>query len=194
MAVPHGLATFPGSGRIRTLISSPPVPRRGSSTAGRGAPGAKQFYTDYLKMFQHEQLDAVVIATPPNTHTEIAIAAAKRGIHVLLEKPMATGTRECDEIINAVNENHTLLTLSHEKRFNPGFEEIKKIIDDGVLGEPFYLVVHWTRPCGSIRISFARLITATVIIGVGLPAAGGGILFDHMPHYLDLWPGGPAPN
>src|SRR5262245_36958640 len=51
--------------------------------------GARRFYTDYRLMFRQEELDAVVIATPPDTHAEIAVAAARRGIHVLLEKPMA---------------------------------------------------------------------------------------------------------
>jgi predicted dehydrogenase len=80
-------------------------------------------------MLAQEELDAVVIATPPNTHAEFAIAAAERGLHILLEKPMATTVRECDEIIRALDQRKTVLTLSHEKRFSPGFEEIKRIID-----------------------------------------------------------------
>jgi predicted dehydrogenase len=150
--------------------------------------GAKHFYTDYLKMFENEKLDAVIIATPPNTHAEMAIAAAKRGIHVLLEKPMATCTRECDRIINAASEHGTLLTLSHEKRFNPGFEEIKRIIDIGLLGTPFYQVVHWS---AAVRLDPEHLCSPDYRDSYHWRwtdlAAGGGILFDHLPHYFDLW-------
>jgi predicted dehydrogenase len=150
--------------------------------------GAKNFYTDYRQMFQEERLDAVIIATPPNTHAEMAIAAANRGMHVLLEKPMATSTGECDQIIKAVTENCTLLTLSHEKRFNPGFEQIKKIIDDGLLGQPFYLVVHWS---AAVRLDPDQLCSPDYRDSYHWrwtdEAAGGGILFDHLPHYLDLW-------
>src|SRR4051794_19022915 len=61
--------------------------------------GAPRYYANYGEMLAKEGLDAVVIATPPNTHAEFAIAAAERGLHILLEKPMATSVRECDEII-----------------------------------------------------------------------------------------------
>ena len=95
---------------------------------------AAQFYTDFYKMLDAQQLDALVVATPPQTHAEFAQAAAERGIHVLLEKPMARSTEECDAVMEAAAKNNTVLTISHEKRFNPGFEKIKEIIDSGSLG------------------------------------------------------------
>lgn len=150
--------------------------------------GAKVWYTDYRQMFDRETLDAVVIATPPDTHAEIAVAAARRGLHVLLEKPMARNTRQCDEIILATQQHHTLLTLSHEKRFNPGFEEIKRIIDRGLLGRVFYLVVHWS---AAVRLDPEKLCSPDYRASYHWrwtdPNAGGGILFDHLPHYIDLW-------
>ena len=150
--------------------------------------GAPRAYTDYRKMFEREPLDAVVIATPPQTHAEIAIAAANRGVHVLLEKPMAVTTRECDAIIRAAEERKTLVTISHEKRFNPGFEEIKRIIESGLLGKIFYLVVHWS---AAVRLDPDQLCSPDYRDSYHWrwtdPAAGGGILADHLPHYLDLW-------
>jgi predicted dehydrogenase len=150
--------------------------------------GAQRFYTNYREMLAREQLDAVVIATPPGTHAEIAIAAAERGLHVLLEKPMATTARECDDIIRTVERQKTLLTLSHEKRFNPGFEEVKRIIDQGALGQVFYLVIHWS---AAVRLDPAQLCPPDYRDSYHWrwtdTSAAGGILCDHFPHYLDLW-------
>ena len=150
--------------------------------------GAEQVYTDYYKMLAAEELDAVVIATPPQTHAEFSIAAAERGIHVLLEKPMARTVEECDSVKRAVEKSGTVFSISHEKRFNPGFEKIKEIIDNGMLGDVFYLVVHWS---AAVRLDPDSLCPPDYRESYQWrwtdESAGGGIVGDHLPHYLDLW-------
>jgi predicted dehydrogenase len=150
--------------------------------------GAFRTYSDFYAMLDREQLDAVIIATPPDTHAEYSIAAARRGLHVLLEKPMALSSRDCDAISQAVAKHQTVFTLSHEKRFNPGFEEIKRIIESGMLGSIFYLVVHWS---AAVRLDPESLCPPDYRSSYHWrwtdPSAGGGILFDHLPHYFDLW-------
>jgi predicted dehydrogenase len=149
---------------------------------------APRWYTDYRDLFEKEALDAVVIATPPDTHAEISIAAAKRKIHVLLEKPMATSSQQCNDILKAVESAGVVFTLSHEKRFNPGFEEVKRLIDEGLLGRVFYLVVHWS---AAVRLDPNLLCPPdyreSYLWRWTNPDVGGGILFDHLPHYIDLW-------
>lgn len=150
--------------------------------------GAARTYGNFYDMLAGERLEAVVIATPPDTHAEFAIEAARRGIHVLLEKPMAVNRGECDEIIRAAEQAKIVLTLSHEKRFNPGFEEIKRILEAGQLGRVFYLVIHWS---AAVRLDPGALCPPDYRSSYHWrwtdPAAGGGILMDHLPHYLDLW-------
>jgi predicted dehydrogenase len=150
--------------------------------------GARQSFTDFNEMLDRAELEALVIATPPHTHAPLAVAAARRGIHVLLEKPMALSTADCDAIAAAADESGAIVTVSHEKRFNPGFEKIKQIIDDGVIGAPFYLVIHWS---AAVRLDPATLCPPGYQESYRWrwtdPAAGGGILSDHLPHYLDLW-------
>jgi predicted dehydrogenase len=150
--------------------------------------GAPHAYRDFMEMLNHEALDAVVIATPPNTHARFAVEAARRGIHVLLEKPMAINRAECDAILDAAEQSRIIAAVSHEKRFNPGFEEIKRIIDSGLLGQVFYLVVHWS---AAVRLSPQELCPPDYRSSYHWrwtdPAAGGGILMDHLPHYVDLW-------
>jgi predicted dehydrogenase len=130
----------------------------------------------------------VVIATPPDTHTRFAIEAANRGVHVLLEKPMAVTSADCDAILEAADRSKVVLAISHEKRFNPGFEEIKRIIDAGLLGRVFYLVIHWS---AAVRLAPDELCPPDYRSSYHWrwtePAAGGGILMDHLPHYFDLW-------
>ena len=150
--------------------------------------GAPRFYGDILQMLTEEPLDAVIIATPPDTHALMAHAALERGLHVLLEKPMACTVAECDELVRAQERSGAILMMSHEKRFNPGFEKIKEIIDDGLIGKVFYLVVHWS---AAVRLDPQRLCPPDYRESYKWrwtdPDAGGGILFDHLPHYLDLW-------
>jgi len=150
--------------------------------------GAPTWYVDYAEMLRREQLDAVVIATPPATHAELALAAIDRGLHVLLEKPMARTAHECDAIIAAAQQRQLVVALSHEKRFNPAFEKIKQIIDDGMLGDVFYYVVHWS---AAVRLDPDALCPPDYLASYTWrwtdAAAGGGILADHLPHYIDLW-------
>lgn len=150
--------------------------------------GVERTYRDFHQMLSSEQIDALVIATPPQTHAPFAIAAAEHGIHVLVEKPMARTVQECDAMIEAATTNGTILTISHEKRFNPGFEKIKEIIDSGYLGKVFYLVVHWS---AAVRLDPETLCPPDYRDSYYWrwtdPQAGGGIVGDHLPHYLDLW-------
>jgi predicted dehydrogenase len=150
--------------------------------------GANQAYSNFYEMLASARIEALVIATPPDTHAEFAIEAARRGIHVLLEKPMGLNVGQCDAIIDAANRGTAIVALSHEKRFNPGFEEIKRLIDDGALGRVFYFAIHWS---SAVRLDPPSLCPPDYRASYHWrwtnPAAGGGILMDHLPHYLDLW-------
>jgi len=150
--------------------------------------GDARSYTAFRSMLEKEKLDLLVIATPPDTHADLAIAATERGIHVLLEKPMARTLKECDDIIAAVAKHRTVFSLSHEKRFNPGFEKIKEIIDEGMLGAIFYLALHWS---AAVRLDPEKLCPPDYRQSYEWrwtdPRSGGGIVLDHVPHYLDLW-------
>lgn len=149
---------------------------------------ASRSYSDGREMFEKERLDAVVVTTPPSSHLEIVSAAAEKGIHVLLEKPMAPTAKECDGIMAAAERHNITLMMGHEKRFSPGFQKIKELIDQGVLGTVFYLVIHWST---AVRLDPERLCPPKHQRSYEWrwkdPSVGGGIVQDHLPHYLDLW-------
>lgn len=149
---------------------------------------ARAVSTSYQEVLKRDDVDAVSICTPPAYHHEMAVAAAEHKKHVLLEKPMARNVQECDDIIAAAEHNEIRLMLGHEKRFNFALERIKQIIDNGTLGEVFYLVVHWG---AAVKLAPDELIPEGYRENYDWrwkdEGVGGGIILDHLPHYVDLW-------
>lgn len=99
----------------------------------------KNCYTDYLKLIERDDIDAVVVATPDMLHEEQAVAAMKAGKHVLCEKPMALSIDECKRMIQASKDTGKKLMIGQVVRYTPGAVLAKKLIDDGEIGELFYV-------------------------------------------------------
>jgi predicted dehydrogenase len=97
---------------------------------------SKNVFLDWREMINQPKLsDAVIIATQDNDHAEPAIAFAKKGYHILLEKPMAPNEEDCRKIVKAVKENGVMLAICHVLRYSPYFRKLKEIIDSGNLGQ-----------------------------------------------------------
>jgi len=79
--------------------------------------------------------DAVIIATPDSLHTEPALAFAKKGYHILLEKPMATTEEECGLITDAVDASGCIFAVCHVLRYTAFTRKLKELIDSGLIGE-----------------------------------------------------------
>lgn len=95
----------------------------------------KYQYTDYRDVMANDEIDAVVIVTPTDTHKEIAIAAANAKKHILCEKPLAMTEDECTDIIEAAELNNVKLQVGFMRRFDESFQEAKEIIKSGQIGE-----------------------------------------------------------
>ncbi|MHA1822041.1 MAG: Gfo/Idh/MocA family protein [Promethearchaeota archaeon] len=87
-------------------------------------------YKDWKRMITEEDIDAVVIATPTNTHKELAVYAAEHGKHIFLEKPMALNIDECNEVIEASKKNNIKLFVGHVVRFWPSYSLVKTYINE----------------------------------------------------------------
>lgn len=97
---------------------------------------------DYWEMLKDRSLDAVIIASPPNTHLAMLKDALTAGKHVLLEKPMVPNRQELDELVAAVEKHPNLLVLEcscRHARLQPKFRFIKQMIDEGKLGEVYHI-------------------------------------------------------
>ncbi len=105
------------------------------SSVSRDLHGAR-FYKESKEMMDKERPDAIVIATPPTIHKEIALQAAERGIHVFCEKPMAATLEDCDAMIAAARENKIKLMVAFKHRFSGSFAHLKARTAD--FGKPLW--------------------------------------------------------
>ena len=93
-------------------------------------------FRDWEELVGREKLaDAAVIATQDAMHTEPAIALAEKGYHLLLEKPMAQTADECRRIVDAVKANGVMLAVGHVLLYTEYTQTLKKLIDEGTIGE-----------------------------------------------------------
>ncbi len=93
-------------------------------------------YDRYDELLASGEIDAVYIALPNDLHKDFAVRAAKQGIHVLCEKPMALTERDCEEMIRAANEHHARLMTAYRLHFEAANLKAIEAIKSGAIGEP----------------------------------------------------------
>lgn len=96
-------------------------------------------YADYRVMLERERPDAVSVAVPTASHEEVAVAAMETGAHVLVEKPIAATPESGERVIAAAKRTGRKLMVGHVVRFNPAMQELKKRLDEGMLGRIFQI-------------------------------------------------------
>ena len=96
------------------------------------------YYTNVDDMLE-AGLDGVSVATPDTAHADITIKSATKGVHVLVEKPLATTIEECERMISAAASNDVYLMVDWHNRWNPPVYHIWKSVRDGELGEIQYI-------------------------------------------------------
>ncbi|HEX7004087.1 MAG TPA: Gfo/Idh/MocA family oxidoreductase [Trueperaceae bacterium] len=140
--------------------------------------------TTSIDAFFDQPSDAVIVAGPNYLHARQTIASLEAGRHVLVEKPMALDTRECNAVLAAAARTGRLVAVGHEMRVFTLFAEVKRILEEGALGAPVHLKIDlWRRPYRS---------------GAGGwktdPAKIGSTVLEEPIHYLDLarWYLGPV--
>lgn len=133
-------------------------------------------YKDYRDLLSRNDIDAISVVVPNYLHARVTIDALKSGKHVLVEKPMALSTSDCQEMIAAAKENGLKLAVGHELRFSPMMRKIKNFIDDGSLGNVRSCAIMMWRPPWRAGSRRWRLKKET----------SGGLLFEEPVHYVDL--------
>jgi predicted dehydrogenase len=86
-----------------------------------------------------DDVDAVVVATPPDSHARIALTALAAGKHALVEKPLATSIDDAEEMVAAAAANRRLLMAGHTFEHNPAVWKLRDIIRSGALGRVLYI-------------------------------------------------------
>ena len=104
-------------------------------------------YTDYNELLNDKDIDVVTIATISGYHAKHAIDCLNHDKHVLIEKPMALTLEDADKIIKLGKEKSKKVCVSHQNRFIPAIQNLKRAIDEGRFGK----LIH-----GTARILWAR--------------------------------------
>ena len=109
----------------------------------RGAQFCEQFGLEFVPrladLLARPELDAVFVASPTNRHAEHCIAAARAGLHVLLQKPMALSLEDCDAIAAAVDAAGVMFSICYPFRADPVNQRMKALLEEGAVGKVFML-------------------------------------------------------
>lgn len=130
-------------------------------------------FSDANMMLESDDIDLVIISTPPNSHYTWAKRALSLGLHVILEKPMALTTQECDELMALAKSENLVLVVYQNRRFDQDFLTIESAIQRGDIGDLFYyesFVGGYSKPCDFWH--------SDAIVS-------GGAIFDWGSHFID---------
>ena len=143
--------------------------------------GVPEVYASPAELIASPRIDAIYIATPPDSHREYALAAAKAGKPCCIEKPMAPTYAACLEILEAFEASQTPVFVAYYRRCLPRFVKVKEWLDSGEIGAIRH--VHWTlrKPPSELDRSKAYNWRTDARI------AKGGHFDDLASHGLDLF-------
>jgi predicted dehydrogenase len=155
--------------------------------------GYESIETDWRKLIDRKDIDAIDICTPNDSHMEIAIAAAQAGKMILCEKPLARDAAEGEKMVAAVEGAKVLNTVWYNYRRIPAVTMAKQLIDEGRLGRIFHyranFLQDWT-------ISADLPQGGTGLWRLDAAAAGSGVTGDLLAHCIDtaIWLNGSIKN
>ena len=132
---------------------------------------------DYRELIARDDLDAVIVSTPPDSHEEITVAALEAGKHVLCEKPLAPSVAACLRMVEAARSHGHVLATGFCQRYFPAVQFVKQTAESGVIGD----LTHVRAYAGHLGLSEFRegwMYDQKVV--------GGGALMDNGIHIIDL--------
>ena len=136
-------------------------------------------YDDLAAFLEHQPMQIVLIGSPSGLHAEQGIAAARHGLHILVEKPIDITTERADALIAECARANVKLGVFFQDRVAPGIRKLKELVDAGKLGKPILVSgrVKWFRPPEYYSSSRWRGTWAL---------DGGGALLNQGVHTIDL--------
>jgi predicted dehydrogenase len=141
--------------------------------------GIPEAYSDPAKFFSEQRLDVVHVCTPHPSHEELVVQAAKAGVHILCEKPLAISLASADRMIDAAADHDVQLGTVFQRRYWPAARRIREAIDGGVLGVPL------VGEC-LVQIKKDRAYFEEDAWRGKWDTDGGGVLMNQAIHYIDL--------
>jgi Predicted dehydrogenases and related proteins len=125
-------------------------------------------------IYNDDSVDLIVVASPNVVHYDLALKALKSGKHVVVEKPFTVTSTEAQKLIAAAEENNRLITVYHNRRWDSDFKTVKRIIQEGLLGDVVEYEAHFDRFRNFFKNNWREK---------DLP--GSGMLYDLGSHLID---------
>lgn len=183
-----------GCGDVAEVKSGPAFQKAGNSALvavmRRNGEKAKDFalrhrvpewYDNAELLLKHPEINAVYIATPPDSHLKYTLQALEAGKDVYLEKPMTMSAKEAKALCEAVKSGSNKLTVAHYRRRLPAFIKVKELLDNQAIGKIRFADIQILQPPKSGIIAKSEVSWRTD------PAvSGGGYFHDIAPHQIDL--------
>jgi predicted dehydrogenase len=169
----HHLPAIAASERVEAAVLVDADEKRARALAERF--GVPEVATDFKGL--PGKVEAAVVALPNSLHAPVSIDLLRRGVHVLVEKPMAMNVRECDEMIDAARTGRAVLAVGLDFRFFDASLFVRNLLRDGLIGE--------IRSFDLRQGVIPRWPFATDFL-LKKEMAGGGVLADFGVHVLDL--------
>ncbi len=147
---------------------------RSKKSIGQDYPGARS-YTSLEELLHDPQVELVIVNTPTNTHFEFARKALLAGKHVVVEKAFTTTSAEAYELAQLALQQHRILSVYHNRRWDSDFMAVQQVIQDGLLGEVVEAQISYERFNPQLSAKTHR----------ESPGPGAGNLMDLGPHCID---------
>lgn len=141
-----------------------------------------KWYSDADQLINDPEINAIYIATPPDSHEAYAKAAINAGKPVYVEKPMTTGYAAAQRINAAAKQKNIKLSVAHYRREQPFFKKIKQLLHDKAIGDTRLVRLELYKP----PLTTKELSVNHYSWRVDPAIAGGGLFHDLAPHQLDL--------
>ena len=139
------------------------------------------WYTSAKDVLENDQINAVYVATPPDSHLELALAALDAGKHVYLEKPMTLNAAQAEKLVARVETSSSKLTVAHYRRQLPAFLKVKELLEKKAIGEVRFADIQILQPPKSQLVADSETNWR-----VEAHISGGGYFHDLAPHQMDL--------
>jgi len=139
--------------------------------------GIRDVETDYKRLLKRNDIDVFTVALPNYLHASVGLEVLKAKKHLLMEKPIATNARDAAKLVALAKKQRVVFMVGQNQRFTPEAQTLKRLVQQGKLGDVYQVKAKWVRQSGIPRIG--SWFTQTKF-------AGGGCTYDIGVHALDL--------
>lgn len=144
--------------------------------------GVDRWYDDAAQLISDPGINAIYIATPPDSHEAYALAAMEAGKPVYVEKPMSVDSLSAKRMAQAASLYKQKMAVAHYRREQPRFKKIKALLEEGVIGKLLFARLEYFKA----PLTPSELADPRIAWRLDPAQSGGGLFHDLAPHQLDL--------